>query len=230
MNDVNPFELDGPRLAPAAGGKAKQLVVLLHGLGADGNDLISLAPILARVLPKAAFVSPHAPFPCDMAPVGRQWFSLQERSPESISSGVRTAAPHLDRFIDEELAREGLTDSQLALIGFSQGTMMALEIAPRRAAPCAMVIGYSGLLADPQRLGEQVVSRPPVVLIHGEADDLIPVQMLPAAEQSLKAVKIPVTAHSRPGLGHGIDETGLAIALEALQDAFGEAEPVKASE
>ena len=230
MDDVNPFELDGPRLAPASGGKAKQLVVLLHGLGADGNDLISLAPILARVLPKAAFVSPHAPFPCDMAPVGRQWFSLQERSPESISSGVRSAAPHLDRFIDEELARNGLTDLQLALIGFSQGTMMALEIAPRRAKPCAMVIGYSGLLADPERLGDQVVSRPPVVLIHGEADDLIPVQMLPAAEQSLKAVKIPVTAHSRPGLGHGIDETGLAIALEALQDAFGEAELTKASE
>ncbi len=224
MEDLNLFALDGPRLAPAAGGKPKQLVVLLHGLGADGNDLISLAPILARILPKAAFVSPHAPFPCDMAPVGRQWFSLQERSPESISSGVRTAAPHLDAFIDKELEREGLKDTQLAIIGFSQGTMMALEIALRRPQPCALVIGYSGLLADPERLIQEVVSRPRVVLIHGEDDDLIPVQMLPAAEQSLKAAKVPVSAHRRPGLGHGIDEGGLALALEALQDVFGEAE------
>lgn len=226
MEDLNLFKLDGPRLAPAAGGKAKQLVILLHGVGADGNDLISLAPILARILPKAAFVSPHAPFPCDMAPMGRQWFSLQERSPEAISSGLRMAAPLLNGFIDDELAQHGLTDAQLVLIGFSQGTMVALEVAPRRAAPCALVIGYSGLLADPPRLAAEIVSRPPVVLIHGELDDLIPVQMLPAAEQSLKDVKVPVAAHRRPGLGHGIDEGGLALALEALQDAFGEAAPL----
>ena len=224
MDKIPSFDLDGPRLAPAAGGKAAQLVILLHGLGADGNDLIALAPILAKVLPKAAFVSPHAPFPCDMAPVGRQWFSLQERSPEAISSGVRTAAPHLEAFIDAELGQLGLDDSRLALIGFSQGTMLALHVALRRPKPCAQVIGYSGLLIDPDRLEEEIASRPPVLLVHGEADDLIPVQLMPAAEQSLKAAGVPVHAHRRPGLGHGIDETGLALALEALQDVFGEAE------
>ena len=115
------FDFDGPRFGPASGRAAQQLVVLLHGLGADGNDLISLAPYFAQVLPDAAFVSPHAPFPCDMAPMGRQWFSLQQRTPEAMLGGVRMSAPVLDAFLDAELERHGLTPERLALVGFSQG-------------------------------------------------------------------------------------------------------------
>ena len=126
-----PIDLDGPRFGPAAGGEATALIVLLHGLGADGNDLISLAPLLGQAFPNAAFASPHAPFPCDMAPMGRQWFSLQNRDPRSMYFGAEGARPMLDRFLDTELAALGLKSEQLCLLGFSQGTMMALHTALR---------------------------------------------------------------------------------------------------
>ncbi|MBL8831667.1 MAG: phospholipase, partial [Rhodospirillales bacterium] len=156
------FELDGPRLAPQSGGKAKSVVVLLHGLGADGNDLISLAPLWARVLPDTAFVSPHAPFPCDMAPYGRQWFSLLDRSPARVLAGVQAAAPILDSFLDAELARHDLPPERLALVGFSQGTMMSLYVAPRRAVAIAGVVGFSGALIGAELMAQDMRSRPPV--------------------------------------------------------------------
>ena len=140
------FTLDGPGFGPAAGGRARSLVVLLHGLGADGHDLIQLAPHWAELLPSTAFVSPHAPFPCDMAPYGRQWFSLQDRDPHRIRSGVAAAAPILDAFLDATLVAHRLDDSALALVGFSQGTMMSLHVAPRRARAIAGVVGFSGAL------------------------------------------------------------------------------------
>ncbi len=205
------FDLDGPRVAPASGGGADVLVILLHGLGADGNDLIGLAPQLTQALPGAAFVSPHAPFPCDMAPVGRQWFSLQDRTPSAMESGIRMAAPILDGFIDAELARHELGDERLALVGFSQGTMMSLYVALRRAVPCAAVLGYSGALLGAGQLAAAIIARPPMLLIHGEADEIVPVQALPAAVQALEANGVPVTWQRRPGLGHGIDPDGLAM-------------------
>ena len=220
MDSVPDFELNGPRLEPADGGKAKQLVVLLHGLGADGNDLISLAPIFARSLPQAAFVSPDAPFPCDMAPYGRQWFSLQDRAPEAMLGGVRLAAPILDGFLDAELERLGLEDSDLALLGFSQGTMMALHVALRRSKPCGAVIGFSGHLVGADSLADEITSRPPVLLAHGDADEVVPFAALPAAEQVLKANGVTVSAHRRPGLGHGIDERCVALAQDAMIRAF----------
>src|SRR5258708_8627469 len=131
----NPFPLDGPLLAPATGGKAKHLVILLHRLGSDGNDLIGLAPHWAPTLPDVAFASPNAPFPCDMAPYGYQWFSFLDRSAPRILAGVQAAAPVLQSFIDQELERLGLEEKDLALVGFSQGTMMALYVALRRAKP-----------------------------------------------------------------------------------------------
>ena len=220
MEQLTAFDLEGPRFGPAAGGRPEQLVILLHGLGADGNDLISLAPILAQGLPDAAFVSPDAPFPCDMAPMGRQWFSLQDRAPDALLGGVRMAAPILDGFIDAELERQGLDDSRLALVGFSQGTMMALHVALRRAKPCAALIGFSGHLVGSELLAGELVSRPPVLLVHGDADPIVPVTALPAAEAALKANKVPVSAHKRPGLAHGIDERGLLLAQDALLRAF----------
>jgi phospholipase/carboxylesterase len=140
-------ELDGPRLAPKSG-PAQQLVVFLHGYGADGNDLIDIGRSWQQYLPQAAFVSPHAPEPCGQAPVGRQWFALTFRDPNERWTGVKKAAPLLERFLDAELARHKLPASALALVGFSQGTMMALHVGLRRAASPAAIVGYSGLLVQ----------------------------------------------------------------------------------
>lgn len=205
--------LSGPTVPPASGAAARQLVVFLHGVGADGNDLLGLAPYFAQALPDAEFISPHAPFPFDMAPYGHQWFSLQDRSATAIDAGVRLAAPILDAFLDAELAKRGLTDSDLILIGFSQGTMMSLHTALRRPRPCAGVIGFSGKLAAPEALAGEITSRPPVLLIHGEQDEVLPVQLLPLAVQALEAAGVPVESHTRPMLGHGIDDEGLRLAV-----------------
>jgi phospholipase/carboxylesterase len=207
MSDM--FALEGPRFGPAAGGKAQSLVLLLHGLGADGNDLISLAPYWARLLPNTAFVSPHAPFPCDMAPYGRQWFSLQDRSQTMILAGVKAAAPILDAFIDAQLTEHGLTADRLALVGFSQGTMMSLYVAPRRARAVAGVVGYSGALIGADSLAVDARSKPPVLLVHGDADDIVPFQAMDAAAAGLRAAGLSVETLPRPGLPHSIDDAGL---------------------
>ena len=207
----------GPRQEPASGGAAKQLVILLHGLGADGNDLIGLAPVLSQVLPDAAFVSPHAPEPCDMAPMGYQWFSLQSREPADLLAGVEKVRPLLDGFIDSQLEHYGLDESKLAVVGFSQGTMTALHTLPRRPKACACILGFSGMLIAPEKLASEVRSRPPVLLIHGEADEVLPVAALPAAEAGLKQAGIEVESLRRPGLGHGIDEEGLSRGAALLQ-------------
>ena len=163
------LDLQGPSAAPATGGAATALVVLLHGWGADGDDLIGLAPYWGELLPGAAFVSPHAPFPCEMG-FGRQWFSIADRTSEVILAGVRLAAPMIDAFIDEQLAAHGLTPDNLALVGFSQGTMMALHVAARRDAPVAALVGYSGRLISAGLLEAEAISQPPICLIHGEHD------------------------------------------------------------
>ncbi|HWG78146.1 MAG TPA: prolyl oligopeptidase family serine peptidase [Stellaceae bacterium] len=201
--------LSGPVRKPALGGKPKQLVVLLHGVGADGNDLIGLAPYWAPALPDAEFVSPDAPFPCDMAPYGRQWFSLQNRSADAILAGVRAAAPILDAFLDDALAQRGLDASKLALVGFSQGTMMSLYVGPRRAKALAGIVGYSGALIGADTLAEDIRSRPPVLLVHGDADQIVPPQAFPLAVAGLKAAGVAVEELICPGVGHSIDEAGL---------------------
>ncbi len=214
-------QLSGPYFAPRVGTAPKKLVVLLHGLGADGHDLIGLAPELARFLPEAGFFAPDAPWPCDMAPFGRQWFSLQDRRPEAMLAGVERAAPLLDAYLDHLLETHGLTAADLALVGFSQGTMMALHVAPRRSAPIAALVGYSGALIAPERLEREVVSRPPVMLIHGDADEVVPVEAMSAAVAALQRVRIPVQWLVRPGLGHGIDPIGLAAGARFLADLLG---------
>ena len=216
--------LDGPRHGPASGGAAKQLIVLLHGLGADGNDLISLAPLLGQVLPDAAFVSPHAPYPCDMAPFGRQWFSLQERSPEAMYAGAERARPILAAFLEQELARHDLGMAELALVGFSQGTMMSLHTALRMAEPVAGILGYSGMLIAPEHLAAEITVRPPVLLVHGSADEVVPALSMPAAELALTEVSVPVQTLLCRGLGHSIDEEGLRAGVGFLRGAFSEAQ------
>jgi phospholipase/carboxylesterase len=215
-----PFDLEGPEHGPASGGKPKKLVLLLHGLGADGNDLIGLAPHLERLLPEAVFVSPNAPFPCDMAPYGYQWFSLQDRDPGAILSGVRAAWPILDAFIDDQLARFALTEADTALLGFSQGTMMSLFTAPRRARAVAAVVGFSGALVGAELLAGEIKSRPPVILVHGDADPVVPVQAAHGAKAALEKAQVPVELHIRPGLQHGIDEQGLVLAGRFLHKAL----------
>jgi phospholipase/carboxylesterase len=216
-------ELDGPRLAPRSG-KAKHLVVFLHGYGADGNDLIEIGRAWAGLLPDAAFVSPHAPRPCGQAPVGREWFPLTFRDPNERWTGVNSAAPVLNAFLDSELTRLQLPPSALALVGFSQGTMMALHVGLRRAV--AAIVGYSGMLVvpenvDPESFAAEIVSRPPVLLVHGEQDDLIPVQALFHAAQGLAALNLPTEWHISPGIGHGIDQEGMRQGGEFLARAFG---------
>src|SRR5271163_5210166 len=162
-------ELNGPRLAPHSRGPARQLVIFLHGYGADGNDLIELGRAWQSLLPQAAFVSPHAPEPCGQAPVGRQWFALTFRDPDERWVGANKAAPVLERFLDAELNRHKLPPAALALVGFSQGTMMALHVGLRRAVPPAAIVGYSGILVVPEDAGAKtfaadIKSRPPVLL------------------------------------------------------------------
>lgn len=213
--------LDGPRRPPRRPGPPRHLVVLLHGVGADGADLIGLAPALAEPLPEAAFAAPDAPEPCDMAPFGRQWFSLQDRSPAALLAGARRAAPTLDAFLDAELERHGLTDDALALVGFSQGAMTALYAAARRPRACAGVVGYSGALVGVETLTAEATAKPPILLVHGEADEVVPFMALGHAVRGLRAAGFDVEGHARPGLAHGIDPEGLALGAAFLRRVLG---------
>src|SRR5580698_11120502 len=217
-------ELDGPRLAPRSA-RARQLVIILHGYGADGNDLIEIAKVWQPLLPDAAFVAPHAPEPCGQAPTMRQWFALTFRDPDERWVGVNKARPVLERFIDAELARLDLPASALALVGFSQGTRMALHVGLRRAVPPAAIVGYSGLLVlppdgNPETLAADIKSRPPVLLVHGDQDELIPVEALFQGTQALAAMGVPAEWHLSAGIGHGIDPEGLRHGGEFLARCF----------
>ena len=212
--------LDGPRVPPASGAKPKSLVVFLHGYGADGNDLIGIGREWARDLPHTAFASPNAGQRCAGAPNGRQWFPLTMRDPHEFARGAAAAEPAINEFLDAELDRYGLDDGALALVGFSQGTMMALHVGPARKRRIAGILGYSGLLADPTALTGASVQTPPVMLIHGERDDLIPVAAIFSAAQGLAGARIPVEWHISPGIGHGIGPDGIELGLGFLRQVF----------
>jgi phospholipase/carboxylesterase len=212
--------LSGPSRPPVSGGEPSRLVFLLHGLGADGNDLIGLQQYWGRLVPEAEFVSPNAPFPCDMAPYGYQWFSVQDRSPPAVLAGVRAAAPMLDAYIDDELQKRGLDESRAALVGFSQGTMMSLYVGLRRERKLAGILGYSGRLIAPDILGGELRSRPPVLLVHGTDDPLVPFQSMAEAEAALKRVEVPVETLACPGAEHAIDPEGLQRGGQFLSDVL----------
>ncbi len=215
-----PKALDGPRLAPRAG-QAKQLVVLLHGYGADGNDLIGIGQMWAEALPDAAFVSPHAP---DAFPFGsgRQWYPLPtayDRTAEDVlralQAGVPTAAAELDGFLDAELARWKLGNEALALVGFSQGATLALYGGLCR--PARAVVAYSGALgALPSPLPSP---KPRVLLSHGAEDQVVPVAALSTAAQSLRADGVDVRTRIVPDMGHGIDHEGIALGARFLAES-----------
>jgi len=218
-------QLDGPRLAPAAGGAPRQLVVFLHGYGADGNDLIALGREWASDLPHAAFVSPNAPEQCGMAPMGRQWFDLSLGDMSIIAAGVKRAAPPLEAFLDEELARHNLPPEALALVGFSQGTMMALAVGLARNPSPAAIVGYSGALATVEALPPPGAG-PAILLVHGDMDEVIPVDAMYMARGMLGQAGLPVEWHVSQGIGHGIDGEGLRLGGAFLKQAFANAAQV----
>ena len=209
--------LQGPTFGPAKGKNTKKLVILLHGLGANGDDLIGLAPFFSEVLPEAEFLAPNAPQACDMAPVGYQWFSLQDRSALAIESGVRAAAPLVIDFIEYHREKRSLKHSDIALLGFSQGCMMSLFVGFRLRNKIAAILGYSGALVAPDKLISEVTNRSPVLLIHGENDPVVPFVRLEEARKGLESAGIDVQTLTRPGLGHGIDEEGIRAGVELLK-------------
>jgi len=212
-------ELDGPRWGPASKGVPRQLVVLCHGLGADGHDLIGLAPSWGHALPDALFVSVDAPFIHDSG-FGRQWFSVADRTPSVLEAGVRRAAGFLGRFIDAELERQKLPADAYALMGFSQGAMTVLFTGLRHVPPPRALLAFSGALIAPETLAAEMTARPPVLLVHGESDDMVPASRSREAEAALRAAGVPVEATYIPRLGHGIDDTGISMGALALQRAF----------
>ncbi len=207
--------LTGPRL-PAARGQATHLVVLCHGYGADGNDLIGLAPHFQRSMPTTAFVAPNAPTPLPGSP-GYQWFPISRIDPQEMQKGVSTAAPKLEAFLDAELSRLNLGRDRLMLIGFSQGTMLALAVG--MAKPCAAILGYSGMLTGTDTLAELGPEAPPVMLVHGDADATIPIDALLYSANALGNAGARVQWHISPGVGHGIAPDGLALGVNFLTQA-----------
>jgi phospholipase/carboxylesterase len=203
--------------SPKSGSKPTSMVILLHGLGANGRDLIDLARYWEAALPETVFISPDAPFPCDMAPVGHQWFSLQNWSPESMLKGAETAVPILNQFIDDMLERYGIPDEKLALAGFSQGTMMSLYAGPRRAKKIAGIMGYSGALIGAEGLADAAIHKIPVRLIHGDMDSVVPIQAYHMAKSALSAAGFDVSGGITRGLVHSIDEEGIESGAEFLQ-------------
>lgn len=213
-------------------GPVKTAVVLLHGYGSDGNDLIGLAPFFARALPETAFYSPHAPMPLEGGfGGGRQWFSLRGYDPEivrrnpqgrsallgAMHDGAQTSAKKVNAYLDQIAAHHGLAANRIALLGFSQGTMMSLYVGLRRAETLGAIVGYSGAMIAPERLPAEIVTRPPILLVHGDADPIVPVEALADVERALKAAATPYTAHVIPGLQHGIDGAGAELGARFLQ-------------
>lgn len=215
--------IDGPR-RDAESGKAETLVILLHGYGADGADLFGLAEPLSSVLPHAAFVSPNAPERCSVNPMGYQWFPiprLDGSSEADMQAGFEAAAATLNGYLDQVEAETGIPAAQTALVGFSQGTMMSLHVGPRRTNPLAGIVGFSGRLLVPELLEAELVSRPDVLLVHGDMDDMVPPSSLAEAATALKAAGFDVGTHMSRGVGHGIAPDGLGLALRFLQDHLG---------
>lgn len=199
------------------------MVILLHGYGSNGADLMGLVPYWRASLPDTVFMAPNAPETCPGAPGGYQWWSLTDLGRESRAAGVRQAAPRVNAFIDMHRTAYDLPNSKVALVGFSQGTMMALHVGPRRSEALAGVVGYSGMLADAEALQTEMKTRPPLLLIHGDADPMVPFAAMGQAEAECERLGFEVDTYAARGLGHSIDEAGLRLGGEFLARVLGAA-------
>ena len=202
-------------------GEVDSVVVFLHGYGADGNDLLGLADPLAPHLPDSSFHAPNAPDRCGMNPMGYQWFPIPHMdgsSPAQALAGMLSAARTLDAWLDALFASSGIGPERTVLVGFSQGTMISLQVAPRRPLPVAGVVGFSGRLLQPERLPADAVSKPPILLIHGDQDEVVPPASMPEAAEALTAAGFDVATHVSPGVGHGIAPDGLSLALAFIRE------------
>lgn len=215
--------LDTARKEPQSG-NVKSVVAFLHGYGADGADLLGLADPLGEHMPDTLFLSPNAPERCTNNPMGFQWFPipwLDGSSEEAALEGMARAVEDLNAWIDEVLEETGVSPENFMLLGFSQGTMMSLHVAPRRDKAMAGVVGFSGRLMEPDTLESEVKVRPPVLLLHGDQDDVVPPQSLPEAGNALTAAGFSVYAHIMKGTAHGIAPDGLSVALAFMRDCLG---------
>jgi phospholipase/carboxylesterase len=210
--------VNGASLKPRSGASPKKIVLLLHGFGSSGTDMISLAPQWQDALPDTLFLAPHAPQRCSTMGTGYQWWGLSGFAPSALAAG---AAPAVDAFIDRKLDQYGLTEADLALVGFSQGTMMALQIGLRRPRAVAAVVGYSGMLAGTMGLAHGDFAKPHVLLVHGTADPVVPIAALHMSESELKRLGVNVTTHISYGLAHSVDPVGLRLGRDFVADAFG---------
>ena len=205
-------------------GKIEQIVILLHGVGSNGQDLISLAPMWQPFAPQAVFISPDAPFACDMAPPGYpnsyQWFSLLDRSTPVQIDGLHIVKPIIETFLNEQIKKYNLTHDKVAFVGFSQGSMTSLYVAPRLEAKIAGVLAYSGRLVETKETLAEIRNRPPIHLIHGEADDVVPVENWGYASGVLKENGFTVTGHTTPRLAHSIDMHGIEDGGNFLKKIF----------
>ena len=201
-------------------GQVDSLVIMLHGYGADMNDLIGLAEHIGYGLPNTAFVSPDAIEPCEMG-FGRQWFPIGNMDKDSMYTGLQNAHPHIDKFIDEQMERFNLTADRVALLGFSQGTMLSIHTAPRREQQLACVVGFSGMLVGSDTLAGETKSKPPMCLIHGDSDEVVNSEFLKISSDCLIENGFEIETLMCPNLGHGIDNDGLLTATKFLQKYIG---------
>jgi phospholipase/carboxylesterase len=211
--------VNGASRQPLSGGPPRQIVLLLHGYGSRGSDLIAFIPPWQQLLPDALFVAPNAPQVGGWR-AGYQWFPLTGFSPAALAAGAASAAAPIEAFIDRKLTQYGLGEADMAIVGFSQGTMMALHVGLRRKEPVAAIVGYSGMLTGAAELAHQRIVKPPVLLVHGSADPVVPVAAIHAAEHALRRAGVPVTAHVSPGVGHFVDPLGLRMGAQFIADAF----------
>ena len=213
-------QLEGPALTPLGDIKPEKLVIMCHGIGANGQDLIGLAVNWHQDLPNVAFFSPDAPQPYPGMPGGYQWWDLRGFTPAEQEEGLRYAAPILNQFIDEKLAETGLTEADTALVGFSQGTMLSLFVGLQRERQLAGIVGYSGALAGADLLAPNIKSRPPVLMIHGDMDQMIPPMMMQAAARFLAEHDVRVQTHISQGMGHGVAADGINFGRDFLNQVF----------
>ena len=211
--------VNGSSLAPASGKPPKQIVLLLHGYGSKGADLISLARHWQAALPDALFLAPNAPSRLSMGG-GYQWWPLTDIEPRALAEGAARAAPAIDAFINRKLQQYALTDAQLAIVGFSQGTMMALHVGLRRGQKVAGIVGYSGTLTGAHELKDDEITKPPVLLVHGSADAIVPLAASYAAKADLERLGMDVTVHVSGGVGHSVDPVGLKLGGEFLSKSL----------